>query len=158
VEIIKQQINLACEGVAYRVSELQTETGVKDQTAQHWIDRALERSSELKWKQLHEPMTKDPHLSENLRPDERKQVKKMICSEITAEVHHWVIEQPPERYAQLPQDSRKMFILFVLGILTKIHPKQFSAMNSALETTTTSYLGSQACPVLSGVWPLGDTD
>ena len=47
VQIIKRQIYLACEGVACRVSELQTETGVKDRTAQYWIDRALERSSEL---------------------------------------------------------------------------------------------------------------
>jgi hypothetical protein len=47
VQIIKEQINLACEGIACRVSDLQTETGVKDRTAQYWIDRALERSSEL---------------------------------------------------------------------------------------------------------------
>lgn len=47
VRIIKQQINLACEGIAYKVSKLQTETGVKDRMAQYWIDRALERSSEL---------------------------------------------------------------------------------------------------------------
>ena len=94
-------------GVACRVSELQTETGVKDRTAQYWIDRALERSSQLTRERFHEPMTKDPRLSGNLKSEERKKIKKIIGSEISAEVCRWVIEQPPERFNQLPQDSRK---------------------------------------------------
>ena len=87
MQIIKQQIYLACEGVAYRVSDLQTETGVKDQTAQHWINHALERSSELIRKQFYEPATQDPHLRGKLKPDEWKQIKEAIQSEITAEVY-----------------------------------------------------------------------
>ena len=74
MQIIKQQIYLACEGVAYRVSDLQTKTRVKDQTAQHWIDCALEQSSELIWKRVYEPATQDPHLRGKLKPDEQKQI------------------------------------------------------------------------------------
>ena len=110
VQVIKQQINLACGGVAYRVSDLQTETGVKDRTAQHWIDCALERSSELMQQRCREPETRDSRLRGKLDPDERKQIKETIRSEISAEVYRWVIEQPPERYNTLPQDSRKSFI------------------------------------------------
>lgn len=106
VRIIKQQINLACEGITYKVSELQTETGVKDRTAQYWIDRALERSSELMQQRFHAPETQDPRLGRKLRPDEQKQIKEAVRSEISAEVRLWVIEQPPERYKKLPQDSR----------------------------------------------------
>lgn len=105
VQIIKQQLNLACEGVARRVSELQTETGVKDRTAQFWIERALERSSRLVRQRLYEPVTKDPRLSGNLKPGEREQIKELVRSEVSAEVRRWVIEQPPERFDRLPQES-----------------------------------------------------
>ena len=120
VQIIKQQIYLACEGVACRVSELQTETGVKDRMAQYWIDRALERSSELMRKRIHESATQDPRLRGKLKPDEQKQIKEMILSEISSEVYRWVIEQPPERYNKLPQDSR-----------TSPHPPDFLCFNDA---------------------------
>lgn len=123
VQTIKQQINLACEGVAYRVSDLQTETGVKDQTAQHWIERALERSSELMRQRLHEPETQDPRLRGKLNPDERKQIKEMIHSEVSAEVSRWVIEQPTERFNELPRDSRECSALATLRIPTRIHSK-----------------------------------
>ena len=119
VEIIKQQIRLACEGVAYRVSELQTETGIKDQTAQYWINHALERSSELMRQRLHGPETKDPRLAGNLKPDERKRIKGIIRSEVSAEVCCWVVEQPPEWYKRLPPDSREDFTLFTAEILTR---------------------------------------
>ena len=56
---------------------------------------------------LREPATKDSRLRENLKPYERKQVKEIIRSEISAEVLRWVIEQPPELYGQLPQSSGK---------------------------------------------------
>lgn len=112
VQIIKQQIYLACRGVACKVSDLQTETGVKDRTAQYWIDRALERSSELMRKRVNELETQDSRLKVKLKPGERKQIKETIQSEISMEVYRWVIEQPPERYSKLPHDSRTSFILY----------------------------------------------
>lgn len=114
VQIIKQQIYLACGGVACRVTELQTETGVKDQTAQYWINRALERSSELTRKRVTEPGTQDPRLRGKIKPDERKRIKETIQSEIAMEVYRWVIEQPPERYNKLPQNSCKVSTLSFL--------------------------------------------
>ena len=120
VQIIKQEINLSCEGIACRVSELQTETGVKDRTAQYWIDRALERSSELLRQRLQEPTTQDHRLKGKLDPDERKQIKQTIHREVVAEVQRWVIEQPPERYNQLPENSRNEFSLSAPGTLTEI--------------------------------------
>ena len=56
---------------------------------------------------FHEPETQDPRLRGKLDPDEWKQIKEMICSEISVEVSRWIIEQPPERFKELPQDSRK---------------------------------------------------
>ena len=114
LKIIKQQINLACEAIVYRVSDLQTKTGVKDRTAQYWIDRALERSSELMWQRFHEPETQDPCLRGKLDPDEQKRIKEMIHSEISVEVSHWVIEQPLEWFNELPQDSRECSALSAL--------------------------------------------
>jgi hypothetical protein len=114
VQIIKQQIYLACRGVACKVSDLQTETGVKDRTAQYWIDCALERSSKLMRKRVNELATQDSRLKVKLKPGEWKQIKEMIQSEISMEVYRWVIKQPPERYSKLPQDSRTSFILSVL--------------------------------------------
>lgn len=109
VEIIKHQIHLACEGVACRVSEHQTETGIKDRTAQHWIDRALERSSKLMRNRINESTMQDPRLKGKLKPDKRRQIKEVIQSEIAAEVYHWVIQQLQEWYNVLPQDSRTFF-------------------------------------------------
>lgn len=80
--------------------------------------------------------------------DERKQIKEMIHAEISAEVRRWVIEQPPERYNELPQDSREFVIFSALGILTNLHSEQLFVMNSALETITMSYLGSQVSLLL----------
>lgn len=144
VKIIKQQINLACEGIAYKVSDLQTETGVKDRTAQYWIDRALERSSELMRQRSHEPETQDPRLKGKLDPDERKRIKEIVRSEVAVEVSRWVIEQPPERFKELPQDSRKCSALSALGISTRICLEQPFARNSVQEIIITSCLGSQA--------------
>lgn len=107
VQIIKHQIYLACGGVACRVSELQTETGVKDRTAQCWIDRALERSSILMRERTNDSVTQDPRLKGKLRPEERKRIKEAIQTEISAEVYRWVIQQPTERYGKLLEDSRE---------------------------------------------------
>lgn len=145
VQIINQQICLACEGVACRVSELQTETGVKDRTAQYWIDRALERSSKLMQERIRNPATQDPRLKVKLKSDEQKQMKETIQSEISAEVYRWVIEQPPEQYKKLPQDSRKNFALSTFSSRTPlmIHLEQPYVMNSVQETITTSCSDSQ---------------
>ncbi|KAK1221492.1 hypothetical protein PQX77_015698 [Marasmius sp. AFHP31] len=40
---LRAQLRLACEGVAARITERQTETGTKDPFTQYWIDDILER-------------------------------------------------------------------------------------------------------------------
>jgi hypothetical protein len=68
---------------------------------------------------ISDPATQDVRLREKLTSDERKQIKEMIHSEISEEVRRWVIEQPPERYFQLPQNSRE-FSLPLLKFLQTI--------------------------------------
>jgi hypothetical protein len=109
VRIIKRQVVLACRGVACKVTDLQTETGVKDKTAQYWIERALERSSQLVRQRTSNPETQDPRLRGKLKPQERKQIKKTIHSEISREVYRWVIEQPQDQYDKLAHNSRRRF-------------------------------------------------
>ncbi|KAJ7692327.1 hypothetical protein B0H16DRAFT_1851861 [Mycena metata] len=45
---LKKQVKLACSGVASKIKESQTETGVKDMYTQHWIDDLIARFKELK--------------------------------------------------------------------------------------------------------------
>jgi hypothetical protein len=45
---LKKQVELACGGVAKRVQELQTETGVKDVYTQYWIEVILARAVEMR--------------------------------------------------------------------------------------------------------------
>ncbi|KAJ6631589.1 hypothetical protein B0H10DRAFT_2159828 [Mycena sp. CBHHK59/15] len=44
---LKKQVELACGGVAKRVQELQTQTGVKDVYTQYWIEQILSRAVEM---------------------------------------------------------------------------------------------------------------
>ncbi|KAJ7259067.1 hypothetical protein C8J57DRAFT_1515776 [Mycena rebaudengoi] len=45
---LKKQVELACGGVAKRVQELQTKTGVKDVYTQYWIEVILARAAEMR--------------------------------------------------------------------------------------------------------------
>jgi hypothetical protein len=45
---VEAQVQMACLGVAERVKELQTSTGIKDAFTQHWIDELLDRARDLK--------------------------------------------------------------------------------------------------------------
>ncbi|KAJ6525374.1 hypothetical protein B0H19DRAFT_1214937 [Mycena capillaripes] len=45
---LKKQVNLACGGVAKRVQELQTQTGVKDVYTQYWIEEILARATQMR--------------------------------------------------------------------------------------------------------------
>ncbi|KAJ7768675.1 hypothetical protein DFH07DRAFT_769222 [Mycena maculata] len=44
---LKKQVELACGGVAKRVQELQTQTGIKDVYTQYWIEQILSRAAEM---------------------------------------------------------------------------------------------------------------
>ncbi|KAJ7117557.1 hypothetical protein C8R44DRAFT_563633, partial [Mycena epipterygia] len=45
---LKKQVELACSGVAKRVQELQTKTGVKDVYTHYWIEQILRRAAEMR--------------------------------------------------------------------------------------------------------------
>ncbi|KAF7351786.1 hypothetical protein MSAN_01612000 [Mycena sanguinolenta] len=45
---LKKRVELACGGVAKRVQELQTQSGVKDVYTQYWIDQILARAVEMR--------------------------------------------------------------------------------------------------------------
>ncbi|KAJ7143259.1 hypothetical protein C8R46DRAFT_1167848 [Mycena filopes] len=60
---LKKQVKLACAGVASKVKESQTQTGVKDIYTQHWIDDLITRFKELK---QGEPTRTDADIQEEL--------------------------------------------------------------------------------------------
>ena len=101
---------LACCGVALRVSDLQTETGIKDKTAQFWIDQALKRSSELTATRVTNSTTRDPRLNGSRCPTEEKQaIRKVLKDRIKEETFNWLVSQPKERWEKFPEDSRTSY-------------------------------------------------
>ena len=60
INIIMKQLQLACKGVAQAMSDLQMDTGIKDKTAQFWINQALERSLKLIVERVTDGATRDP--------------------------------------------------------------------------------------------------
>lgn len=110
ISTIKKQLTLACCGVAQHVSDLQTETGIKDKTAQFWIDRALKRSSDLVATRIKNRATRDTRLNSNRVPKEQKQaIRKELKERIKEETLTWLVSQPRERWEKLPEDSRMCY-------------------------------------------------
>jgi hypothetical protein len=47
LQVLKEQVNLACSGKEKAITKLQTETGVKDSYTQYWIEDILAQYSAL---------------------------------------------------------------------------------------------------------------
>jgi len=108
--IIKEQLTLACCGVAKHVSDLQTETGIKDKTAQFWIDQALKRSSDFVTARITNSTTRDARLNNSRVPKEQKQaIRKELAGRIKEETLAWLVSQPKERWEKLSKDSRTCY-------------------------------------------------
>lgn len=108
VDTITKQLWLACRGVAQPVIELQTETGIKDKTAQFWIELALKRSSEQITEKVTDSTTRDPRLNDRSRPTDQKEViREQLRSKIQEETHDWLVTQPSKKWNELPGDSRE---------------------------------------------------
>ncbi len=55
--------------------------------------------------------TRDPRLSTpRMKKPQQKSMRETIKAEIENDVVSWLITQPPDRYALLPEDSRKSII------------------------------------------------
>ncbi|TFY66993.1 hypothetical protein EVJ58_g1912 [Rhodofomes roseus] len=103
---IKAQLLAACLGVQDAVDDMQTQSGVKDKIAQHWIEILIPRARALQQERLSNPSTMDPRLRDRrLRGEERKTVRSTIIKEIQEELYHWLVRQPPDRYNALPAES-----------------------------------------------------
>ena len=110
INIITKQLQLACKGVAQAVSDLQTDTGIKDKTAQFWIDQALERSSKLIVERVTDGATRDPRLSSRSCPtDEKQKIRHTLKSQIQEETFNWLITQPKEIWDGIPEESRASY-------------------------------------------------
>ncbi|TCD64244.1 hypothetical protein EIP91_004346, partial [Steccherinum ochraceum] len=103
---VKNQLHTAALGVAEAVTKLQRESGVKDKIAQHWIEILIPKARQLQHERIRHAETRDERLKVRaLRGEARKEVEMEITLQIQTELVWWLIQQPPDRYAALPQDS-----------------------------------------------------
>ncbi|TFK31456.1 hypothetical protein BDQ12DRAFT_701562 [Crucibulum laeve] len=111
VQIIEEQIQVACLGVQDAVQIIQTCTGTKDKIAQFWIDKLIPMARE-KQKLRFQALTSDAHLNNpKLKGAELDAAKLAIKKEIQVDLMAWLVKQPPDRYALLPEDSDHRFQL-----------------------------------------------
>lgn len=98
---------IACLGDAEAVQHLQRDTGVKDKTAQFWINLVHQKAVEQHRARTTDPKTKDERLKGKLTKEERDDIKLEIKKQIQTEVYAWLLQQPPDRFQALPVNSRK---------------------------------------------------
>jgi hypothetical protein len=98
---IKEQIKAACRGVATAVEVLQTESGVKDKIATHWIE-LIEKARAINQERVFNHDTRDARLNDSkIKGPAREKIKQEIIDKTQEELFAWVIIQPPDRYAEL---------------------------------------------------------
>lgn len=108
VETIERQISVACLGVKEAVEKIQTETGVKDKTANFWIEQLLDKARKAQDDQLFNRAIRDPRLNDaKTKGATREDIKQAIKLNIQKELLDWVVRQPAGRFALLDQDSRE---------------------------------------------------
>ncbi|KAF9013807.1 hypothetical protein BDZ89DRAFT_1166951 [Hymenopellis radicata] len=106
IQCIRWQVWLACLGKPKAVEQAQTQSGVKDKIAQHWIELVLQRAKNLEEYRIKDPQTRDPRLnSSSLKGDARKELVGALKSTMQTELWDWVIQQPSEAYAKLANDD-----------------------------------------------------
>ncbi|KAH9942016.1 hypothetical protein B0H21DRAFT_811258 [Amylocystis lapponica] len=106
VKDIKDQLFAAGLGVQDGVDEMQTRSGIKDKTAQHWIEIVMTRARSIQAERMKDPKTRDVRLNDKkLKGKPREAIKEEIQKDIQRECHEWLVQQPPSRYSALPADS-----------------------------------------------------
>ena len=107
VETITGQIWAACRGVAQTVSDLQTTTGVKDKTAQFWIDQVLGQSSNQITRRVTDSTTRDSRLNDrSCAKEQKQQIRDTLKTQIQQETYDWLLTQPKGKWDELPEQSR----------------------------------------------------
>ncbi|KAJ8503094.1 hypothetical protein ONZ45_g11160 [Pleurotus djamor] len=104
VESIRSQLFAACSGNMEAVQSLQTQTGVKDKLAQHWVEIALVRAREQQDTQINNIATRDARLNDKrIKGDQRKAVKQTMINTIQVDVWNWLVRlAPPSRSQNSP--------------------------------------------------------
>ena len=106
VTTIRDQLWAACQGVAQTVLDLQTNTGIKDKTAQFWINQLLKRSSNLITNRVTDSTTRDSRLNNrSCTTVEKQHIREALKSQIQQETYDWLLTQPKEKWDKLPEES-----------------------------------------------------
>ncbi|KAI0079426.1 hypothetical protein K474DRAFT_1617769 [Panus rudis PR-1116 ss-1] len=106
VEQVKRQLFAAGLGVQETISAMQTESGVKDKIAQHWIDLLVEVFPDVQQERIRNPATCDARLKDHAKDSTSYQTTvSEIKKEIQVELHQWLVQQPPHRFSLLPENS-----------------------------------------------------
>lgn len=103
---IKKQLTVATHGVSATVEAMQTASGIKDPIAQRWVNILITKSRILREQYITNPLTQDrrfkaPALTKQARQEIREDVERRIEGELL----EWLAQQPPHRYAKIPEDS-----------------------------------------------------
>lgn len=85
---------------------MQTQSGIKDKTAQYWIDILIKKARAMQHERITAAATRDPRLNDShLDRDAKQAMKTTVMGEIQQELHDWLVQQPPRNFAELPPDS-----------------------------------------------------
>lgn len=121
------------------VDRIQTESGIKDKTTTYWVERVVDMARTQVNDRIKSEKTRDPILSQRLSQKERTRTVKAIKKDIQVNTFHWLISQPPDRYAALPVDSRTSGNpVFHLYSACDSDPPQLQGSNSVPEIITMS--------------------
>ncbi|KAH9835337.1 uncharacterized protein C8Q71DRAFT_870860, partial [Rhodofomes roseus] len=108
VNEIKSQLWIAGLGVQDTIDLMQSHTGVKDKTAQYWIDILIKKARAMQQERITSKTTMDPRLKDrrvSRDPQAKQDMKATIMNEIQHELHEWLVQQPSHHYDSLPLDS-----------------------------------------------------
>ncbi|KAJ7792622.1 hypothetical protein B0H14DRAFT_3094163 [Mycena olivaceomarginata] len=89
---IKEQIRAACRGVATAVEVLQTESGVKDKIAMHWIEQLIEKARAINQERVFNHDTRDARLNDSkIKGPAREKIKQEIIDKTQEELFAWIL-------------------------------------------------------------------
>ncbi len=102
-----------------RVTEIQSQTGVKDKTAQFWIEKLIEKSRDLQRRRITDATSqdRDERLQHRMSREERQQLVVQIKDEIQEECLEWLYTQPAHSYCNIPAESCASSSMFIIILI-----------------------------------------